>query len=393
MRNDNTLNQVISLFLVDETKEWRYIEINSGLINKSYYVQDNNLNKRYYVLQRINKNVFGNPEILMSNINNLNDHLISKKKLNNKYAGYQILNFYKSLTCDNYYIIYQGFYWRLMDYINHMPIELIGLDSIEEAGKILGLFHAMTSDMNTNLTKQTIPYFHEFDHCFSSFQRIDCSKNIRYQSTQDFYRELSQFDYLVDLYSELKEQHKLQRSVVHNDPKISNILFDKNGKALCLIDLDTVMSGYLGNDFGDGVRTICNYNKEDESDLAKVTFSLDRFKIYSKAYLNQVKDFITKEEQSSLALFCLLIMHEQTIRFYKDYLEGDVYYRTSYPTHNLQRAKVQLELLKQMTNQFETMNKIIGQKNELLIVLKVHFYNIIFCSANFYLYNLDLQTQ
>ena len=357
MKNEIALDHIMASFIEQNSVQWKYQKINDGLINKSYVVQGENLDNPSYVLQRINKEVFDNPEILMSNINYLNDHLVSKKEQNNKYTGYEIIHFNKNLINEKQYIIDQDFYWRLMNFIEHIPVNkgLINLELIAESGKILGLFHAMTADMEVCSLKETISNFHEFDKTFDAFQGIELMDNVRYIESLDFYNELSQFDYLIKSYKELKEQNQLPKRVVHNDPKLSNILFDTNEKALCLIDLDTVMSGYLGNDFGDGVRTICNNNREDEKDLSKVVFSLERFEMYLKAYLNQVNDFITIEERSTLALFCLLITQEQAIRFYSDYLKGDVYYRTSYLTHNLQRAKVQLELLKQMIVQYELM--------------------------------------
>lgn len=360
MNNEIGLDNIMASFLGQASKHWKYEEISEGLINKSYFVQDDKTDKRYYVLQRINKEVFKNSEVLMSNINHLNDHLISKKEKSNQYAGYEIVHFSMNLNNKKQYVFYQGFYWRLMNYIEHHPINstLINTRLTKEAGKILGMFHNMTVDMGIYSLKETIPNFHEFDQTFESFHGIKLMNNDRYASSLDFYNELRQFDYLIQAFLKIKQGSQLPKRVVHNDPKLSNILFDTEGTALCLIDLDTVMPGYLGNDFGDGVRTICNDNREDEQDLNNVMFNLQRFEIYSASYLNQVKDFITEEERSNLTLFCLLIMHEQTIRFYGDYLNGDVYYKVDYPTHNLQRAKVQLELLKQMKTHNKRMKAI-----------------------------------
>ena len=157
----------------------------------------------------------------------------------------------------------------------------------------------------------------------------------------------------------LVEDGTIPTRVTHNDTKISNILFDAAGEVLCVIDLDTCMSSTSLNDFGDAIRTYTNTSAEDEKDLSKVSMSIEMFKAYAEGYLSERKDTLCESEIEWLAFSARYITYEQVLRFLMDYIDGDKYYKTFYPGHNLVRTHAQYKLLRSMEEQYEQMVEII----------------------------------
>ena len=148
--------------------------------------------------------------------------------------------------------------------------------------------------------------------------------------------------------------------VTHNDTKLNNILFDADtGKGLCIIDLDTIMPGLAANDFGDSIRFGASTAEEDEKDLEKVHFDINLYEMYVKGYLETAKDVLTPEEIASLPWGARLMTLECGMRFLADFLQGDVYFKTAYPEHNLVRARTQFRLVEEMEEQFDEMNRIL----------------------------------
>ena len=150
--------------------------------------------------------------------------------------------------------------------------------------------------------------------------------------------------------------------VTHNDTKLNNILFDvKSGEGLCIIDLDTIMPGVAANDFGDSIRFGASTAEEDERDLDKVHFDINLYKLYVKGYLEMAKDVLTPQELESLPWGARLMTFECGIRFLMDFLQGDTYFKTAYPEHNLVRARTQFRLVQEMEEQFEEMCRIVRE--------------------------------
>ena len=156
------------------------------------------------------------------------------------------------------------------------------------------------------------------------------------------------------------EEGLLPLRVTHNDTKLNNILFDADtGKGLCIIDLDTIMPGLAANDFGDSIRFGASTAEEDEKDLEKVHFDINLYEMYVKGYLETAKDVLTPEEIASLPWGARLMTLECGMRFLADFLQGDVYFKTAYPEHNLVRARTQFRLVEEMEEQFDEMNRIL----------------------------------
>ncbi|RZK86982.1 MAG: desulfatase, partial [Pedobacter sp.] len=142
----------------------------------------------------------------------------------------------------------------------------------------------------------------------------------------------------------------------HNDTKFNNVLLDKNDEAQCVIDLETVMDGYVAYDFGDAIRTIINTSTEDEADLNKIQLNMPLFDAYVNGYLQEASKFLTDAEVNSLMKGALLLPYMQAVRFLTDHINGDVYFKTKFDGHNLQRARAQFQLLKMLDENAEAMN-------------------------------------
>jgi len=151
----------------------------------------------------------------------------------------------------------------------------------------------------------------------------------------------------------------IPKRVTHNDTKINNVLFNTDNDGFCVIDLDTVMPGFVHFDFGDAIRTFTNRADEDAKDLDKVSMDPELFEGFAKGFLSEAGDVLTEKEIELLAFSAKYIVFEQTIRFFGDYLNGDPYYKTKYPDHNLVRTRAQFKLLQSMEEQFEEMESII----------------------------------
>ncbi len=151
----------------------------------------------------------------------------------------------------------------------------------------------------------------------------------------------------------------IPQRIVHNDPKFNNFLFDTNHKAVCLIDLDTVMPGTVLFDFGDAIRTAANTAAEDEPDTSSIAVDLEAYRYFTEGYLREASFFLTKTEKENLALSCRYMAFIIGLRFLSDHLDGDHYYRIHYPGHNLVRASAQFALVKSMEDNRAFMENII----------------------------------
>ena len=165
---------------------------------------------------------------------------------------------------------------------------------------------------------------------------------------------------MLDFWSKV-EDGTIPTRVTHNDTKISNILFDDKGNVLCVIDLDTCMSSTSLNDFGDAIRSYTNTGAEDDRNLDNVGMSLEMFSAYTQGYLSQRKGNLTDSEIEYLAFSARYITYEQVLRFLMDYIDGDTYYKTAYPEHNLVRTRAQYKLLRSIEDQYEAMKDIVKE--------------------------------
>jgi thiamine kinase-like enzyme len=161
------------------------------------------------------------------------------------------------------------------------------------------------------------------------------------------------------LIPELGREGKIPLRVTHNDTKFNNILFSHKNRATCIVDLDTVMPGYILYDFGDAIRTGANQAMEDEKDLRKICIDLELFEAYSKGYLETARQFLNATEIRNLARSAGFMTFIIGLRFLTDHIDGDHYYRILFPGHNLQRARAQFRLLESMEENAKRMEEIV----------------------------------
>ena len=255
-----------------------------------------------------------------------------------------------------------GNYWRVFLFLANTKSydQVLTEKQAFEGGKAFGLFQAMLADMDPALIVDTIPHFHDIEY---RLENLD--KAITTNSTHRLNKLQHEIDFVNKRREEMSRVLQLGRSgaipqrIIHNDTKFNNVLLDEHDHAQCVIDLDTVMPGYVAYDFGDAVRTIINNAPEDEPELERIRLNIPLFTAYVKGYLQQIAGFLTEAEVRSLINGALLLPYMQGVRFLTDYLNGDVYFKIHSPWHNLQRAKAQFQLVMKLEEAKETLDNII----------------------------------
>ena len=300
--------------------------LGAGLINDTYKVNTQEADAPDYVLQRINHAIFQNVEMLQSNIAAVTGHI--RKKLPE--AGEadidsKVLSFLATEEGKTYWFDGES-YWRVMVFIPRAKTyETVNPEYSNYAGEAFGNFQAMLADIPETLG-ETIPDFHNME--FRLKQLRDAVAADEMCKAERLFRE-----------------GKLPKRVCHCDTKVNNMMFDEDGKVLCVIDLDTVMPSFIFSDYGDFLRTGANTGDEDDKDLNRVNFNMEIFKAFTKGYLKGAKSFLTPIEIENLPYAAALFPYMQCVRFLADYINGDTYYKIKYPEHNLVRTKAQFKLL------------------------------------------------
>ncbi len=345
---------------------------NSGHINKTYAVtyQKDNGEKKKYILQYVNTNVFPDLPELMKNIKNVTEYMINKAEEKGESIDRLTIRMIDTIDNDPNCIYHKN--WRMEEFIDNTKTYLTteNLDILSEAGRAVGKFQKLIHSFPAEELYEIIPKFHYTPNRVEQLKEALSSKENLSERKERFELAKDVIEYVTDenrlnktnIIAKKLENKEIPLRVTHNDTKLSNILFDKDtDKAVCLIDLDTVMPGALAYDFGDGLRTGITTAKEDEQDLSKIKVDIDRFEAYSKGFLSELKDTITKEELEILPLGVWMMTYECGIRFLADYLNGDTYFAVdeNIANHNLIRAKAQFELVRQMEEQEEQMKGVI----------------------------------
>ena len=307
--------------------------IGSGHIHDTFLVVDST--HMEFILQRINTKIFTKVDGMMGNIR-LVTHVLLKQtplsvKLLHTHDGHTTVSHYTGI-------------WRAMEKIPGC----ITYDKINdprlaaEAGRALGLFHWLLKGLPSEALFETLPNFHNLTlrhtALVNAVQKAAPERNSKAQIALQFVKKHIEELLVID---NLINTKTIPLRVVHNDPKINNILFNQQGEALCMIDLDTVMAGSLLHDFGDAIRTTCALANEDEPDVSKCGLDLDLLKAYTRGYLNQTAPMISNLEKTHLSIAPAVLSFTIGIRFLTDYLENDSYYKIQFPEHNLIRANAQ----------------------------------------------------
>lgn len=314
--------------------------LNSGHINDTYLIITSE--KPYYILQKINSHVFKNAKDLINNKVAISNYLLEEKH----FSPNNTLSFINSIQGEFYYKDKESNYWNLSIYIDKSKTFHLATSTTmaEEAGRVTGSFINDTANFNGNITN-IMPNFHSMKFRFQEFDQALINVEPKRKEEASKWIDFAQKNRVEMLQLEIAIKEKnLPLRVTHNDTKISNILFSEQGSAICLIDYDTIMKGALHYDYGDAIRTICSTAIEDETNLSKIDFNTSFFEAYTKGFLKALKTTITQQEVDYLPLSPKTVTFIMGLRLLTDFLNNDIYYKTRYPLHNLDRAKNQFTL-------------------------------------------------
>ena len=324
-----------------------------GLINDTYKVFAEGGDKPKYVLQRINNAIFQDVDMLMDNINKVTKHIRKK--------GKNSLQFLKTNSGKSYYFDGEK-YWRVMVFVpDSITYQAVTPEYSYIAGKSFGEFESLLADLNETLG-EIIPDFHNIEFRLKQLREAVAEDRVgRVKEVQCYLDEIFKREEKMTLGERLFREGKLPKRVCHCDTKVNNMLFDKEGNVLCIIDLDTVMPSFVFSDYGDFLRTAANTGAEDDPNLDNIDFNMEIFKAFTKGYLEGTKGFLLPIEKENLPYAALLFPYMQTVRFLADYINGDTYYKIKYPEHNLTRTKAQWRLFqKAETKELEMKSYILG---------------------------------
>ena len=355
---DNRLKDIVSKFDIEGVVT-DIRPLGAGLINDSYEV-DTDVRKRAYVLQRINHNVFRDVDMLQDNIEKVTNHI--RRKLIARHEDdidRKVLHFTR---CGDKTYCYDGKdYWRVMVFISDSYThESVNPEYSYCAGKAFGDFQSMLSDIDATLG-ETIPDFHNMEFRLRQLDdAIKADKVGRCASARDYIGKYLSFADDMCLAERLHREGKLPKRICHCDTKVNNMLFDRDGNVLCVIDLDTVMPSYVFSDFGDFLRTAANTGLEDDPDLGNIDFDMDIFRAFASGYLESASSFLTDVERDNLHYAAALFPYMTGVRFLADYLDGDNYFKTQYDDHNLVRARAQFRLFECVLERYPDMIAFIG---------------------------------
>lgn len=337
-----------------------------GHINDTFVVWRANHTKRF-ILQRINTDTFTDPAGLMENICGVTRHLRAKIQAESGDPGRECLNVIPTLSGAAYYIDSEGNAWRAYDFVeNTVCLQQVGCEAdFRTVAETLGKFQNQLADYPASTLHETIARFHDTPNRYANFEKalaadaLGRAKTIAPEIAFIHAREKDCHVLLDQLAA-----GEIPLRVTHNDTKINNVLLDEaTGKGICVIDLDTVMPGLSAYDFGDSIRTGANDCAEDEPDQSKVHFDLHLYEVFAKGYLSTAGSTMHTAEKRSLAWGAKLMTLECGIRFLTDYLEGDHYFHIARPNHNLDRARTQFTLVRQMEDVFDQMLEIVCPDN------------------------------
>ena len=351
------INEVLNYYK-DMGKALSVCEYGNGHINDTYLVK---YSDRDIILQCINKSIFKEPKKLMDNISGVTLFLRDKIIKNGGDPDRETLNLVK--TCDNDFYVEteRGNMWRAYDFVKDAVCfeQVESSEEFYEAGYAFGNFQNLLSDYPVKTLHEIIPDFHNTEVRFYTFKAIveedALGRTGSVKEEIDFFLNREKY---TGIFNRALQNKEIRLKVTHNDTKLNNILFDEESKkALCVIDLDTVMPGIAAFDFGDAIRFGANTGLEDERDLSKVSLSMELFEAFTKGFLKACGKSFNKKEIELLPMGALLMTYECGLRFLGDYIAGDKYFKISREGQNLDRARTQIKLIKDMEKHMEKMKE------------------------------------
>jgi len=358
------LASILNKFQIDSSIK-QTSSFGGGHINDTFIVQCNGAEAKQYILQKVNSFVFRDVEGLMSNIDIATSHIRAKLESENS-TDIDRRSLSLTRTHDNqlFYHDDEDQYWRIFNFIDDHKV-FDGAPNTEiafEGAKMFGRFINQLSDLDTSKVVETIPDFHNIKVRLANLEtaikkdpqgRVCCL-----HQEIDYIR--SRYE-IMTVIQNLGEKGLLTPRIVHNDTKVNNVLFDQHNKGLCVVDLDTIMPGYVHYDFGDGIRTCANTGGEDDEDLSRIEYDMDMFEAFSDGFIGEVHSILNETERDSMAHAALLFPFIMGVRFLTDYIEGDIYYKVNHAYHNYYRARAQLKLAQEGEMNLEEMQNVLNK--------------------------------
>ena len=340
--------------------------IGSGHIHSTWEVSTAESFQPDFILQKINDKVFPLVPEMMQNIQKVTTHIgkkisgVGREQPGTRTA--KVLEVIPTINGATYYTDADGVHWRLYEKVNPgISYDVVPNEKVAyEAGKSFGGFLSDLEDLSVDSLHTVIPGFHSVDMRYEQLEK-EIKENTEGRASE-VAAETGFAEQRIEqmrIISRKEREGVLPLRITHNDTKLNNILFDQQDRAVCVIDLDTVMPGLSLYDFGDLVRTAANTGAEDEADLDRVGLSLPVFKAISKGFLESTREMLTPSEIELMTLSARYMTFLMGIRFLADYLRGDIYYQTGYPKQNLRRCRAQFQLIRSMETQNEACEKII----------------------------------
>ena len=337
----------------------------SGHIHQTYYIKTESALDDDYIIQLINTNVFRDPDAVMQNLALVTSHILGKLRTEGvKDLKRRVLHPVQTIEGHLKYVDSENRVWRCFVFIpDHKSFDrAVNEHQVFEGGKAYGKFLLYLSDLPVSKIRDTIPDFHNLDWRLQQFNdALSNGVEVRIRETDSEINMLKARRDEMRIIRKLGSEGKIPLRIVHHDTKINNVLYSADEQALCVIDLDTVMPGYVHDDFGDAIRTFTNTGEEDDVNLNNVSMNIRYFKAFARGFLGVAGPMLNASEQEYLALSARVMTYMQVLRFLTDYLNGDTYYRIHHPAHNLQRARAQMKLLFSMEEQYGEMKRIVEE--------------------------------
>ena len=335
----------------------------NGHINDTFLLEYQNSPVTYYIAQRMNREVFKNPVELMENIMAVTQFLRKEIIAYGGNPNRETLNVIPSLDDKPFVIDEEGEYWRIFEFITDAVCyeEVENPRDFYESGYAFGRFQSLLAEFPSASLHETIVNFHNTLARFERFKAVVAADKVgrgaSVQAEIDFvlaHKEIAQ------AFANVVASGEVPLRVTHNDTKLNNVMMDaKTGKAVCVIDLDTVMPGLAMNDFGDAIRYGASTGAEDELDLSKISCDMELFEAFTQGFIKGCGGRLTQREIELLPMGAKVMTYECGMRFLTDYLEGDVYFKTHREHHNLDRARTQFKLVEDMNQKWQQMNDIV----------------------------------
>ena len=337
-------------------------ELKSGNVNHTYrLVYDENGQPHEYVLQRINTYAFHEPERMMENIAGVTDHLRRALIKNGEDPHRRVLEVIRTADGQPLYIEGENV-WRAYVFITDaFAYDTTDAAAFREVGRGFGNFQKLLIDYPADQLFESIPNFHNtYKRFFQLMRAIDEDKAGRVREVKEEIEFFFEHRKMLCSIVELIENGALPLRVTHNDTKSNNVMLDKaTGKAICVIDLDTVMPGSVLYDYGDAIRFGANTAAEDEPDISKISLDLDKARAFTEGFMAETNGFLTEAELRRLLLGIKVLTGELAMRFLTDYLDGDLYFKIDYPEHNLVRTRAQIALLKDIEKKEQQLQELV----------------------------------